>query len=109
MDSAVPDTWEITATVWQWQGGNWFFLTVPDDVSDEIAEATEGRSGGFGSVRVEVTCGATTWSTSLFPSTDAQAYVLPLKKAVRAAEGLEVGREVHVGLRVLDATGRTGG
>ena len=101
MDSAVPHRWEIAATVWQWQGGNWFFLTVPDEVSDEIAEVTEGRSGGFGSVRVEVTCGATTWSTSLFPSTDAQAYVLPLKKAVRAAEGLEAGETAHVTVRLV--------
>ncbi|MGA8046986.1 MAG: DUF1905 domain-containing protein [Dermatophilaceae bacterium] len=100
MDSAVPDTWEIAATVWQWQGGNWFFLTVPEVVSDEIAEATEGRSGGFGSVRVEVTCGSTTWRTSLFPSTSALAYVLPLKKAVRAAEGLEAGETASVRLRL---------
>lgn len=100
MDSAVPDTWEIAATVWQWQGGNWFFLTVPEEVSDEIAEATEGRSGGFGSVRVEVTCGATTWRTSLFPSTTEQAYLLPLKKAVRAAEGLDAGDTASVRLRL---------
>ena len=103
MDSAVPGSWEIAATVWQWQGGNWFFLTVPEDVSDEIAEATEGRARGFGSVRVEVTCGATSWRTSLFPSTSAQAYVLPLKKAVRAAEGLEAGEIASVRLR-LEAT-----
>jgi hypothetical protein len=103
MSSEVPGTWEVAAQVWQWQGGNWFFLTVPEEVSDDIAEASEGRAGGFGSVRVEVTCGATTWSTSLFPSTSAQAYVLPLKKSVRAAEGLEVGGTAAVRLRLLDA------
>jgi hypothetical protein len=103
MERAASDTWELAATVWQWEGGNWFFLTVPEDVSDEIAEATEGRSGGFGSVRVEVTCGATTWLTSLFPSRTAQAYVLPIKKAVRTAEHLEEGDRTQVRLRLTDA------
>jgi hypothetical protein len=95
-------TWEVTAPVWRWPSGNWFFLTVPDDVSDEIAEASEGRSGGFGSVRVEVACGATTWRTSLFPSSSAHAYVLPLKRSVRDAEGLDEGAAARVRLHVLD-------
>ena len=98
-------TWEISAPVWQWQGGNWFFLTVPEEVSDEIAEVSEGTEGGFGSFRVEVSCGGTTWRTSLFPSTSAQAYVLPLKKSVRKAEGLAEGSTAYVRLRLLGVEG----
>lgn len=94
-------TWEVSAPVWQWPGGNWFFLTVPDGVSDEIAEVTEGTAGGFGSVRVEVTCGRTTWRTSLFPSSSARAYVLPMKKAVREAEGLADGMTASVRIRLI--------
>src|SRR5690554_3783493 len=97
------DTWEVSAPAWQWKSGNWIFLTVPEEASDEIAEAAEGRAGGFGSVRVEVTCGATTWRTSLFPSVEAGAYVLPLKKSVRQAEGIDEGVMVRVHLRVLEA------
>lgn len=102
VDEPVLGIWELSAPVWQWKSGNWFFLTVPEPVSDEIAEVTEGRSGGFGSVRVEVTCGSTTWRTSLFPSTEEQAYVLPLKKAVRTSEGLAAGEPAHVRLRIID-------
>jgi hypothetical protein len=94
-------SWEIRAPVWRWSDGNWFFLTVPDDVSDEIAEASEGTAGGFGSVRVEVTCGRTTWRTSLFPSKGANAYILPMKKSVREAEGLTGGDTAHVQVRLL--------
>lgn len=94
-------TWEVSAPVWRWPGGNWFFLTVPDAVSDEIAEVSEGTAGGFGSVRVEVTCGATTWRTSLFPSSSAQAYVLPVKKAVRDAQGLGDGTMAQVRIRLV--------
>ncbi len=52
-------------------------------------------------MRVRVTVGGTTWSTSLFPDSARGAYVLPVRKPVRAAEGLEVGDVVTVGLEVV--------
>ncbi|MGC1209479.1 MAG: DUF1905 domain-containing protein, partial [Ornithinimicrobium sp.] len=55
------------APVWEWEEASWFFVTVPEEISDEIADLTAGLSGGFGSVRVEVTIGTSTWKTSLFP------------------------------------------
>jgi hypothetical protein len=79
----------------------WVFATVPADLSDDI-RATSGPPRGFGSVRVEVTIGATTWRTSVFPDAKLGCFVLPVKKAVRKAEDLEVGEPVRIGLRVLD-------
>ena len=54
----------------------------------------------FGSVRVEASVGATTWRTSVFPD-KVRGYVLPVKAAVRRAEGLDVGDDVTVSLVVL--------
>ncbi|KRF35439.1 DUF1905 domain-containing protein [Nocardioides sp. Soil805] len=88
------------ATVWEHSPdgpGSWHFLTVPGDVSDDIA-AEAGPPRGFGSVRVVVTIGSTTWRTSLFPDSKAGSYVLPLKKAVRVAEGLPAGASCRVRL-----------
>ncbi len=95
--------WEFTAPLWRWREGSWHFVTVPQDVSDEVDDVVGDATGGFGSVRVEVTVGGSTWSTSVFPSSEQAAYVLPVKKQVRTAEGLEEGDEVRVGLRL---TGR---
>ena len=58
-----------------------------------------GPREGFGSVRVEARIGATTWRTSVFP--DKRGYVLPVKKAVRRAESLEVGDPARVTLELL--------
>ena len=77
------------------------FLTVPVDVSEEV-RLQAGEPRGFGSVRVEVGVGATTWRTSVFPDSGRGCYVLPVKQAVRRAEDVEVGDEVAVRLRVLD-------
>ena len=96
-------TFDFEAPLWEWDARrteHWTFVSVPEDASDEILERAGAFARGFGSLRVEVTVGGTTWRTSIFPSKT--AYWLPVKKAVRSAEGLAVGDAVRVRLRVLD-------
>ncbi len=82
--------------------GPWHFVTLPIDQADEIDELTMLTVRGFGSVRVVVTIGATTWSTSIFPDTKAGSYVLPIKKPVRVSEQLTAGELVDVRLELVD-------
>lgn len=82
------------------QSSSWFFLALPPDVSDELRQEA-GEPRGFGSVRVEVTVGRSTWATSVFPSAELGVFVLPVKKAVRTAEDLQDGDHVDVRLRAL--------
>jgi hypothetical protein len=94
--------WDFEAKVWLWKSdASWHFLTVPEEVADEIEDMPMNR-GGFGSVRVEVTIGSSTWLTSLFPSKEVGSFVLPLKKPVRVAEGLGVGDVCNVRLRIAE-------
>ena len=93
---------QFAAPLWEWSAqGGWFFVTLPTDAADEIAEIPRAARG-FGSVRVRVTVGGTTWSTSVFPDTKVGSYVLPVKKAVRSAEGIAEGDDVDVTLEVVD-------
>lgn len=80
--------------------GSWVFATVPLDVSDEIDAIVPDRRG-FGSVRVEVRVGDTTWRTSVFPDSSSGCFVLPVKQAVRRAEKVDIGDDVDVGLTIL--------
>lgn len=94
---------QFTAPLWEWSAqGGWFFVTLPEAAADDIAEIGPATRG-FGSVRVRVTVGATTWSTSVFPDSKLGSYVLPVKKAVRRAEDIDEGDDVDVELEVLDA------
>lgn len=102
MTRAAERTWSFTAEVWQWRDQSWWFVTVPPEVSDEVDEAVGDATGGFGSVRVEVTVGGTVWRTSLFPSKEEGAFVLPVKKAVRTAEGLADGGAAEVAIRLVE-------
>ena len=91
------------APLWRHDGqGGWCFVTLPPELADEIEFLTSHRRAGFGSVRVEVTVGATTWRTSIFPDTARRSYLLPVKAAVRTAEQLVEHDEVSVELTVLD-------
>ncbi|MCK0117413.1 DUF1905 domain-containing protein [Isoptericola sp. S6320L] len=94
----------FTAPLWRWsarQDDAWWFVTVPPDASDVLADLPLPPRG-FGSIRVRVTVGATTWSTSVFPSREQNGYVLPMKKSVRQAENLVADAPVHVTLAPRD-------
>lgn len=97
-------SYDFEGELWQWKArgtepGSWYFVSLPYDVADEIEAVAPPK--GFGSVRVEVTVGATTWRTSVFPSAEEKTYVLPVKKQVREREGLGDGATCSVTLRPL--------
>ena len=92
--------YRFDAELWLWDGGAaWHFVTLPGEVSDDVRARAVGRRG-FGSVRVRVTVGATSWATSVFPDSTRGAYILPVKKDVRAREGLEAGDRMSVQLEL---------
>lgn len=96
----------FSSVLWVWDArreDSWTFVTLPPDVSRAVEDAAEARGprAGFGSVKVEVRIGATTWHTSVFPDATSGGYVLPVKKAVRAAAEVEAGDPVTVHLRVV--------
>jgi hypothetical protein len=102
-------TYEFDAPLWRWQARAsdvWTFVSLPEGISDEVLELGEPYARGFGSLRVEATVGATVWRTSIFPDSGRRAYVLPVKRAVRDAEGLTLGEPAHVRLRLIDVEPR---
>ena len=100
------ETISHTGPLWRWTGasgtGTWHFLTL-DGAAGEVLSGTalmrklEGMSRGWGSLKVVATIGESRWSTSVFPSKDS-GWILPVKAAVRKAEGLGVGDAVGVTL-----------
>jgi len=90
---------EFDAELWEHEGqGAWCFVTVPEMTSEDI-RLSGAMPAGFGSYRVEVTVGSTVWQTSVFPASE--CFVLPVKKAVRKAEDIEVGDRISVRLLVV--------
>lgn len=87
-------------TRWESRRDVWLFAHVPRELAEEIDSLPVPR-GGFGSLRVRATIGATTWRTSVFPSGDGR-FALALKRAVRDREGIGEGDLIAVSLELVD-------
>jgi Domain of unknown function (DUF1905) len=93
--------YRFSGELWQYDGeAPWCFVALPVEVSDNIRAEHGPAATAFGSVRVSVTVGGTRWSTSLFPDKNLGSYLLPVKKGVRTAEGLEIGSVVEIQLEL---------
>ena len=97
----------FAATIWEHapdepgsRSSSWHFLTLPAEVAEDVAFEA-GPRGGFGSIRVEVSIGSSTWRTSLFPASKSMSFVLPVKKPVRRANDLQAGDICEVRLEVM--------
>lgn len=106
---AAAPLWHHSAPMWVWRAKDgartnaaWHFVTIDGESGAAIAAyaAARGlsRRGGFASLRVTATIGATAWQTSIFPSRDPPGWLLPVKASVRKAEGLAEGAPCTVTL-----------
>jgi hypothetical protein len=95
----AKSVYRFKTKLWKYEGSAaWYFVSLPKKESMEIKTIPRGARRGFGSVRVTVTIGATTWHTSIFP-TKQGPYLLPVKASVRKAEDLYEGDIVLYSLR----------
>ncbi len=106
----MTETFHHTGPLWIWTTdkapASWHFITIDGEAGDAI-KATSimrrlegGNARGFGSMKVSATIGGTTWATSIFPAKDVGGYLLPVKAAVRKAEGIAAGDMVELELAV---------
>lgn len=95
--------YSFEAIPWEYNGPNaWTFISVPSGYSKEIKELFPEKSTSFGSIRVEVTIGNSTWLTSLFPDSKRQCYVLPLKKSIRQKEQITTDTVLSISIKIVD-------
>lgn len=73
------------------------YVVITGEAADAIRRAAltgqwaDGHRGNFGSAKVVCTIGGTRWANSLFPDKESGGWTMPVRKAVREAEGLEEG------------------
>jgi hypothetical protein len=90
---------EFDAVVWHWRGPSpYHFVSVPDDDAAELQAVAAHVTYGWGMIPVTAQVGETRWTTALFPKDG--TYAVPLRDAVRRAEGIEVGVEITLRLEV---------
>lgn len=96
--------YKFKAKVWLYPGDTpWHFITVPPEESDDIDKNFHFVKRGWGSIRVTVTIGTSTWDTSIFPSKESGGYLLPLKASIRKAENIVAGKTVSLKLLIRES------
>ena len=97
-----------TGKLWRWTTpaapAAWFFITIDGEAGVALSATAlmrrlEKSIGGFGSLKVAARIGGSTFKTSLFPSKEL-GWLLPVKAAVRKAEGVSEGDLVAVALEI---------
>lgn len=88
---------EFSGKIFIWRGpAPWYFVTVPEQQSQDIKAVSSFVTYGWGVIPVTVRVGKSEWQTSLFPKDG--RYLVPIRANVRKAEGLEEGDEVTIRL-----------
>ena len=94
---------QMKAKVWLYPGpAAWHFISLPKKEAKIIRENFSAISRGFGSLKVEVTIGQTSWKTSIFPDKKHDTYVLPLKKDIRTKENIKLDQTVTFTIKILN-------
>lgn len=89
----------FSGELFHWRGPAPFhFIRVPEAESAALEDVAPLITYGWGVLPVRARISATAWATSLFPKDG--GYLVPVKDAVRRAEGLELGDVVAVRLTV---------
>jgi hypothetical protein len=90
---------EFSGEIIEWRGpAPFYFVTVPDEQSADIEAVASMVTYGWGAIPVNARIGTTEFTTSLFPKDE--RYLVPVKDAVRRAEGVGLGDTVTVRLRL---------
>lgn len=86
-------TVEFTGELIEWRGpAPFYFVALTEEAIRQVRETASLASYGWGVIPVTSTIGATEFTTSLFPRQG--GYLLPIKDAVRQAEGIRLGHQI---------------
>ena len=92
---------KFKTNVWLYPGmAGWHFVSIPQDVSENIKNNFGDMKRGWGSLPVMVTVGKTSWKTSIFPDKETKGYLLPLKAEVRKKEGIAADDKIELLLEI---------
>jgi predicted nucleic acid-binding protein len=91
--------WQFEAEVFQWRGpAPYFFVATPAHVDEFLHAHLSELTYGWGGIPGQVRIGDTEVTTSLMPKDG--VYLVPLKVALRRAEGIDDGDDVRIRLQV---------
>lgn len=94
-------TYQFNAEVWQYSPpGGWYFLTIPEELSNEIRDLFGREEEGWGRLKANAIIGKSEWRTSIWFDTKQKKYLLPLKAEIRKKENLISGMSIDALIQI---------
>ncbi|MDR2206685.1 MAG: DUF1905 domain-containing protein [Flavobacteriaceae bacterium] len=91
--------YQFSSKLWKTaEAGGWYFITLPSELSKEIREIFKTEEEGWGRLKATAKVGKTEWQTAIWFDTKKNAYLLPIKSAVRKKEKLAENQEIKADL-----------
>ena len=89
--------YSFSAVIWQYAGqGGWHFVSLPQDLSQEIRNNLKSEEEGWGRLKVSAKIGNTEWKSAIWFDTKMNTYLLPIKAEIRKKEKLEVNTNIKI-------------
>ena len=90
----------FTGTVIEWRGpAPYYYLPLTDEAAEDVHDIRKVATYGWGVIPVSARIGDMEFETSLFPKDG--GFLLPVKVAVRRAEGIDTDDVVTVRMAVV--------
>ncbi|MEO1655638.1 MAG: DUF1905 domain-containing protein [Bacteroidota bacterium] len=87
----------FTAKLWQHASpGGWFFVSLPQDYSEEIRGQLQWQEEGWGRMKARAQIGTLTWETAIWFDTKMETYLLPIKAEIRKKAKLEIDQSIEI-------------
>ncbi|WGL59796.1 DUF1905 domain-containing protein [Pigmentibacter sp. JX0631] len=101
MSSKKVLQYSFESKLWKYKGEKgWYFLTLSKELSRLIKKNHFSSEEGWGRLRVTCNMGRSVWSTAIWYDSKFEAYLLPIKIAVRKKEGVEEGDILKCSLKI---------
>lgn len=89
--------YQFSSTLWQYAGkGAWYFVSLPEKLSEEIRENFKSEEEGWGRLRAMAKIGDAEWQTAIWFDAKRNTYLLPIKADIRKKEKLVSGKTIAV-------------
>ena len=93
--------YQFSADLWKDKAeSGWFFVTLPQDYSEEIRSQLQWQEEGWGRMKASAAINDLNWNTSIWFDTKSKRYILPVKAEIRKKLSLKEGDEFAISIFV---------
>jgi hypothetical protein len=93
--------YQFSADLWKDKAeGGWYFVTLPQDYSDEIRNELQWQEEGWGRMKASAEINELNWDTSIWFDTKSKRYILPVKAVIRKKLSLKDGDKLEISVFV---------